>query len=53
MQISTQTRVRAARNTARRLGWFSIALGVTELLFARQVARAAGLQGRERAACAS
>ena len=47
MQISTHTRVRAARNTARRLGWFSIALGVTELLFARHVARAAGLQGRE------
>jgi hypothetical protein len=47
MQISQQTRIRAARNTARRFGWFSIALGISELLFTRQIARAAGLQGSE------
>ena len=29
------------------LGWFSIALGLAELLMTRSVARAAGLQGRE------
>lgn len=48
MQVSNYTRFRAARRTARRLGWFSIVLGVAEVFFARQVARAAGLQGCER-----
>jgi hypothetical protein len=30
------------------LGWFSIALGLAELLMPRQMARATGLEGRER-----
>ncbi len=47
MQISRQTRIRAARNSARRLAWFSIALGAAEILFTRPLARAAGLQGSE------
>lgn len=47
MQISRHTRLRAARNTARRFGWFSIALGVAELLLTRNIARATGLQGSE------
>ncbi|HYD57069.1 MAG TPA: hypothetical protein VEB41_09195 [Burkholderiales bacterium] len=47
MQISDHTRFRAAERTARRLGWFSLALGLAEILFARHVARAAGLQGWE------
>ena len=33
---------------ARGLGWFSIALGLAELLMPRQMARATGLEGRER-----
>jgi hypothetical protein len=33
--------------SARALGWFSIGLGVAELLLPRQVARLTGLQGRE------
>jgi hypothetical protein len=36
-----------ADNLARGLGWFSIALGLTELLAARKMARALGLQGSE------
>jgi hypothetical protein len=47
MQVSNHTRFRAARRTARKLGWLSIALGLAELLLARRVARAAGLQGWE------
>jgi hypothetical protein len=34
-------------NMAKRLGWFSLALGLTELLAARQLARALGVEGRE------
>jgi hypothetical protein len=37
-----------AQAVARALGWFSIGLGLAELLAPRLVARAAGLQGRER-----
>jgi hypothetical protein len=37
-----------ADRTARNLGWFSIALGVAELFAPRRVARAAGVEGRER-----
>lgn len=47
MQISNHTRFRAARRTARRLGWLSIALGLAEILLTRRLARAAGLQGCE------
>ena len=36
-----------ADNLARGLGWFSIALGLTELLGAKRVARALGLTGSE------
>jgi len=38
----------ASTNLARGLGWFSICLGVMELLAARALARRVGLQGRER-----
>jgi hypothetical protein len=38
----------AGDQLARALGWFSVALGVVELLAPRQVARAAGLEGKER-----
>ena len=37
----------ATRTLARGLGWFSIALGLVELLAARQLARVIGLQGSE------
>jgi len=37
-----------AQAVARALGWFSIGLGLAELLAPRMVARAAGLEGRER-----
>ena len=37
----------ATRTIARGLGWFSIGLGLLELLATRQLARAVGLQGRE------
>jgi len=36
-----------ADNLARSLGWFSIALGLTELFGARKVARALGMEGSE------
>jgi hypothetical protein len=36
-----------SRRLARGLGWFSIGVGLAELLAPRLVARAAGLQGRE------
>lgn len=38
----------AGDQLARALGWFSIALGVAEIVAPRQVARAAGLEGKER-----
>jgi hypothetical protein len=38
----------ASDSLARGLGWFSIGLGLTELLMPRAMARALGLQGRER-----
>ena len=44
---SSPTRPSATRKLARGLGWFSIALGLVELLAARQLARAIGLQGSE------
>jgi hypothetical protein len=37
-----------AARLAKGLGWFSIGLGLTELLLPRQTARATGLQGSER-----
>jgi hypothetical protein len=37
---------------ARALGWFSIGLGLTELLAPRSITRALGMQGRERLVCA-
>ncbi len=37
----------AADRTARVLGWFSIGLGASELLFARRYARMLGLEGTE------
>lgn len=37
-----------AQAVARALGWFSIGLGLAELIAPRMVARAAGLEGRER-----
>lgn len=40
-------RARRADNIARGLGWFSIGLGLAELLAPRAVARATGLRGRE------
>jgi hypothetical protein len=44
---SAMSRPSAARKLARGLGWFSIALGLMELLAARQLARAIGMQGSE------
>jgi len=44
MTRSTPTAARLAKG----LGWFSIGLGLAELLLPRQTARATGLQGRER-----
>lgn len=41
----------AADNLARGLGWFSIALGLTELFGARKMARALGLEGSETLIC--
>jgi hypothetical protein len=37
-----------ADRTGKRLGWFSIALGLTELVGARRVTRALGIEGREK-----
>jgi hypothetical protein len=37
----------ASRRTARGLGWFSIGLGLTEIFFARSLARTLGLRGQE------
>jgi len=37
-----------ADRIARNLGWFSIGLGIAELFAPRRVARAAGIEGRER-----
>lgn len=37
-----------AQAVARALGWFSIGLGLAELLAPRMMARAAGMEGRER-----
>ena len=38
----------AARKTARGLAWFGIGLGLAELLVPAAVAKASGLEGRER-----
>jgi hypothetical protein len=40
-----------AQALARPLGWFSIGLGVAELLAPRMLARASGMEGRERLVC--
>jgi hypothetical protein len=40
-------KIRTADAMASRLGWFSIALGLAELLMTRRIARATGMQGRE------
>lgn len=42
-----RTRSRLSRSAARGLGWFSIGLGVAELLAPRAVARVTGMRGRE------
>jgi hypothetical protein len=47
MQPATAQRRSATRTMARGLGWFSIGLGLLELLASRPLARAVGLQGRE------
>ena len=44
---AAQQRHRPAGQAARALGWFSIGLGLAELLAPRLVARATGLAGRE------
>jgi hypothetical protein len=41
------TRARSTDAMAAGLGWFSIALGLAELLMTHSVARASGMQGRE------
>ena len=46
-QGRAQAMKNSAGNVARGLGWFSIGLGLAELLAPRLVARAAGLEGRE------
>jgi len=40
-------KIRTANAMTSRLGWFSIGLGLAELLMTRQLARATGMQGRE------
>src|SRR5215208_4045752 len=40
-------RISATRKLARGLGWFSIGLGLVELLATRRLARMVGLRGRE------
>src|SRR4051812_10257258 len=40
-------RRRASRTAAQGLGWFSIGLGIAEVLMPRAVARVTGMQGRE------
>lgn len=40
-------KVRSARSLARGLGWFSIGLGLAELVMPHAVARATGMRGRE------
>lgn len=47
MKLNTTRHGQAALRKARALGWFSIGLGVAELLAPRAVARATGLQGHE------
>ena len=47
MEYLEQKRTRAARSTAVALGWFSIGLGLAELLMTRRLARATGMHGRE------
>jgi hypothetical protein len=37
----------AAQRSARGLGWFSIGLGLTEIFFARRLARTLGMSGQE------
>lgn len=44
---SGDRRRQSAETIARGLGWFSLGLGIAELLMPRVVARVAGLQGRE------
>jgi hypothetical protein len=40
-------KARSARSMARSLGWFSIGLGIAELVMPHAVARATGMRGRE------
>lgn len=40
-------KIRTADTVASSLGWFSIGLGLAELLMTRRLARATGMQGRE------
>jgi hypothetical protein len=46
--MTTRERHAKARKVARGLGWFSIGLGLAELLMPRTIARGISLQGRER-----
>lgn len=46
-EISTRSRTRLSRSAARGLGWFSIGLGVAELLMPRVIAGVTGMRGRE------
>ena len=47
LRDKSKYRYRAAGMVARGLGWFSIGLGVAELLVPRMIARATGLRGHE------
>jgi hypothetical protein len=40
-------RTKAARETARALGWFSLGLGLVEVLYTRRLAQAIGMSGHE------
>jgi len=47
IQQSGPSSLTPADNLARGLGWFSLALGIAELIAPRQVAQAAGLKGKQ------
>jgi hypothetical protein len=45
--LATERRIDDGESLARAIGWFSIGLGVTELVAAERLARWLGVQGRE------
>src|SRR3569832_1024363 len=47
VSFDTQERTSATRKMAMGLGWFSIGLGLLELIATRRLARSIGMQGRE------